>query len=227
MNKEIGVRSIVAAIVILGALSTHHTIAGEPALDGAFDKRSFDAGMTNATTEATQHALNLGVAQKTLDAYFFLVSVGAQFVKDENGVFNEKANKEAFMAAVLNITPALLEKAKPFTDETGEKQIRAVVFALLAASDSFVQQPGQFNKAAFNAAFQNITVVKAKRAAELMGNRSDLALSYLLTTSGRFLDKGGAFDAVLFNRRFDELKPTQFTGTEQEREKTFLKLMKP
>jgi len=183
MKKQGRFRTIVATVVFLGALPANQILAGEPAGDGGFDKLSFDAGMNNATTEATQHALSLGVAQKNLDAYLFLVSVGAQFVKDENGVFNEKANKEAFTAAVLNITPALLAKAKPFTDETGEKHIRAVVFALLAAADSFVQQPGQFNKAAFNAA--------------------------------------------LFNSRFDALKATQFTGTESEREKTFLKLLRP
>jgi hypothetical protein len=203
--------------------------AGEPSAqpEGDFDKRSFNAGMDNVSTEATAHALSLGVAAKNLDAYLFLVSVGAQFVKDENGVFNEKANKQAFTAAVLNITPALLGKAKPFTDETGEKQVRAVMFALLAACDSFVQQPGEFNTTAFNAAFQNLDMGKVKQAADLMSTRRDLALSYLLTTSGRFLDKTGAFNASLFNSRFDALRATQFTGTEEDREKTFLKLMRP
>jgi len=57
--------------------------------------------------------------------------------------------------------------------------------------------------------------------------RRDLALSYLLTASGRFLDKTGTFNASLFNGRFDALKAAQFTGTEDKREKTFLNLMKP
>ena len=215
------------ALVLMGTLPSHHVLAGEPAREGDFDKLSFDAGMNNVSTEATAHALSLGVAQKNLDAYLFLVSVGEHFVKDENGVFNEKANKQAFTAAVLNITPELLEKAKPFTDETGEKQVRAVMFALLSACDSFVEQPGQFNKSAFSVAFKNLDIAKVKKAADLMSTRRDLALSYLLTASSRFLDKNRTFNASLFNNRFDALKATQFTGTEDEREKTFLKLMRP
>lgn len=203
------------------------TAAKNDTKEGGFDSRAFQASIEVISKKAIDDALTLGVAETKADTFFFLLSVAGYFVKDDNGVLNEKANQEAFTAAVLNINSDLLEKAKPFSPEKGEKQIRAIVLVLLAASDSFIQQPGQFNKAAFNAAFKNIDIDMAKKAADFMKSRSDLALSYLLTASGRFVDEAGMFNASGFNNRFKLLTTNQFTGNEEEREKTFLNLMKP
>ena len=197
-------------------------------LDGAFDKLAFDTATKNASdARATAHAMKLGVAQDNLQAFFFLVHCGTFFIKDNAGHFIRDAGKEAFTAAVLNITPTMMATARQLTRGTDGDSERGAIFILLSGSGPFVEKTAKFSASNFNAAFHNLDKAKVDKAAKLLDAGSDFALTALLRASGEFLDSKGVFDASHFNSRLDAQETAQFAGDKDDRLRTFFKVMKP
>ena len=193
-----------------------------------FDKQAFDAAIKNADDpKAVEHALKLGLGETKLQAFLFLVSCGQFFIEDDEGKFDANAGKEAFTAAVLNITPEMIKKARQLTIGTDGDSISGAVFCLLSSARGALRPGGKFSAADFNAAFGNLDKAKVDKATALMGAKADFALTKLLRVSGAFRDDKGSFDAAAFNNRFNALKEADFTGNEDEKAALFDNLMKP
>ena len=153
-----------------------------------------------------------------------LDAAAVHFVRDDEGQYNAKADKQAFAAAVTNITPTLLAKACTLSVDGSPKDVFG---ALLCASDSFVLEKGCFERRAFNAALDNLTAAKLERGALVLKADRLTALSYILSASGRFADKTGTFNAIRFDNRFNAIDDSTLTGEQEARIGDFLKLMKP
>lgn len=192
---------------------------------GEFDKEGFDMAMDNATTpKALQHVVKLfpQLGYTNLEAFQLLLGFGRHFIRDNKGVLNRNANKQAFTDAVLNVTPVRLKKALTLS---GESDPRAALLAIIHGCGGFVRGPGQFDKVAFNQAFDNVDISKVKMAAGLMNTKPAVALAHIITASSRFANQDGSFDAASFNARFDTLRDKPFSGSEDERISTFLESM--
>jgi len=189
--------------------------------------RDLNAVMENAgDPRAIDHAMKLGITGTNFEIYTFLATCGKFFIHDDQGNFNSNADRDAFAAAVLSITPEMIQRARELAKGTDGDSVRGAVFILLSASGRYVQQPGKFQADAFNKALQNLDASKVDRATELTATTRDFALTMLLRLSGGFLDATGAFDRASFNGRLAALKPAEFSGNEEQRTASFLERMK-
>ena len=212
------------ASVATTATSTKDTQAPVEKQDLA---RDLNVVMKNASdSRAKDHATKLGVSGTNLEVFTFLAKCGKFFIYDDQGNFNANANQDAFAAAVLSITPEMIQQTRALAKGTEGDSERGTIYILLSAGGTYVQQPGKFYTAGFKQAFQNLDASKIDKASGCLTTDRAVTLTLLLRLSGNFLNSNATFDAVRFNSRLDALKPSEFSGDLDQREKTFRERMK-
>jgi len=196
---------------------------------GEFDTNVASVIVKCLNTQALQHTMDIAHVER-LAALGIVTEAARCFVRDDgDGHLNTNATSTAFTDAVLNVTPETIEKASALARKKRETPTDngVILIGIVAACDTFVNHPpGQFDKAAFTAAFQNLDESRITKVQGLMKTDGLEALSFLLSASGYCVKERGVFNASLFNKRFDSLDPSTFSGDKDQRLATFLKLMR-
>lgn len=152
------------------------------------------------------------------------------FVLGPNEEFYGTKNKQAFAAAVANISPASLKRAQKLIS-TGDP---ALAFGVLLRSSAKFVLDDKFDSTRFNTAFEHISEAQVQKTISLSGEDNakgtqGMALNLLLEGSARFLDKGGQFDPAAFDTAIDSITAQKIaTATEKgDQAGAFDRLLRP
>ena len=198
--------------------------------EGEFNTDIGNAVVNCLSTEAIQHTMDIAHVERRAALVIVLEAARCFVLDDADGHLNASATSNAFTDAVLNVAPEMIEKASALSGKRRETPVGngVILIGIVAACATFVNHPpGNFDKAAFNAAFQNLDESRIRKAQGLIKTEGGMdALSFLLSASGYFVKDRGVFKDSLFNERFDSLDPSSFSGDKDQRLITFLKLMR-
>lgn len=132
---------------------------------------------------------------------------GRQSLSKRGGI-NPNADERAFKAALENIDRGKLTKMSQLSGFSGDgdevKRNAGLLLALLAPAGVYAKRPSQFNKDAYNAALDNLTVERIQDVQPFFDDRAE-ATYVLFRAASRFINDEGAFDKAAFNKALDRM----------------------